>query len=173
MPIDLTGEYTEEYFFLDNRTRSGRAGYEVLQVFTSDSKRWLVNRGWTPLTRNRKIFPEITYPKKTIRIVGFLYPVKKTHSKKDQEQKISLRIQSLDSQFTKELDLYKDLWSVRLSPDSNSVLIAEWNLISSSAERHRAYSMQWFAMAIALVILWIFTATNFAGITRNIITKNS
>lgn len=173
MPIVLTGEYMEEYYFLDNRTRNGRAGYEVLQVFTSDNKRWLVNRGWIPLNGNREVFPEITYPKEVVRIIGFLYPVNKINSEKRQEKKGSQRIQSLDSQFTKELDLYEDLWSIRLSSDSISVFIAEWNLISSSAERHRAYSIQWFAMAIVLVMLWMFTATNFASITRNIISKNN
>ncbi|BBM01244.1 SURF1 family protein [Microbulbifer sp. GL-2] len=173
MPIGLTGKYMDEYYFLDNRTRNGRAGYEVLQVFTSDNKRWLVNRGWIPLAEDREIFPEITYPKEVIRIIGFLYPVNKINSGKRQEKKGGQRIQSLDSQFTKELDLYEDHWSVRLSSDSISVFLTEWNLISSSAERHRAYSMQWFAMAIVLVMLWMFTATNFARITRNIISKNN
>ena len=36
-PVRLLGFYTDEYFLLDNRTRHGRVGYEVLQVFETGS----------------------------------------------------------------------------------------------------------------------------------------
>ncbi|WP_353375829.1 SURF1 family protein [Microbulbifer sp. NBRC 101763] len=160
-PVSLSGQYTGEYFLLDNRTRSGRAGYEVLQVFISADQRWLINRGWIPLSMNRDVLPKVFYPKNPIKIIGFLYPVAKKTLNNLSAQEKNRRIQLLDKNLMKKLDLYDASWVIRLSADSNSALVTDWNFIKNSAERHRAYSVQWFCMAIALVILWVFAATNF------------
>ncbi|MFA0809642.1 SURF1 family protein [Microbulbifer epialgicus] len=172
-PVILTGKYSEEIYFLDNRTRRGRAGYEVLQVFNSNDRRWLINRGWVAMPLSRKIYPEITYPKTMMTIIGFLHPIDDKYTQTSYKKLDDRRVQYIDSWFADEIKLTEKLWVVRLTADSHSALETGWNLVNSSPDRHRAYSVQWFSMSIALVILWMFAATNFARLSRNKITRKS
>lgn len=48
-------------FLLDNRTRDGRAGYEVLTPLRlADGRQLLVNRGWLPSDGRRDRLPEVS-----------------------------------------------------------------------------------------------------------------
>jgi surfeit locus 1 family protein len=57
----VTGEWdAARQFLLDNRTRDGRAGYEVLTPLRLVDGRWLlVNRGWLPFEGRRDRLPEV------------------------------------------------------------------------------------------------------------------
>ena len=59
--IAVEGEWDgSRQFLLDNRTRDGRAGYEVLTPLRLADGRWvLVNRGWVPFTGYRDRLPEV------------------------------------------------------------------------------------------------------------------
>lgn len=162
--IRLSGRYTGEYYLLDNRTRNGRAGYEVLQVFASSGQRWLINRGWVVAPPQRDQLPEITWPPADKVVTGFLYPVTETTTTKRFTN--DRRIQQIDSAFAGSLDLAQPRWSVRLSADSDTALVTGWQLINSPPERHRAYAVQWFAMAAALLLLWLFAATRLQRLLR-------
>mgnify|MGYP000217777496 CR=1 FL=1 len=163
-PVRLRGHYTDEYHLLDNRTRGGRAGYEVLQVFVSAEQRWLVNRGWIAAPPERGRLPEIVRPPAARAITGFLYPVEETAEAP--RSATGTRIQQLDSAFAGSLNLARPRWSIRLSADSDTALVTDWQLINSPPERHRAYAAQWFAMATALVILWLVAATRAPQLLR-------
>lgn len=167
-PVRLLGFYTDEYFLLDNRTRNGRVGYEVLQVFETGSgdtpkARWLINRGWLPAGSHRSELPEVRYPLAAKVITGFLYPariegqgVTPPHS----------RIQSPQELSTRQLALSQPAWQIRLSADSDTAFTTDWHLITTSPQKHTGYAVQWFAMATALLLLWLLTATNLRQILR-------
>ncbi|QFT53007.1 SURF1 family protein [Microbulbifer sp. THAF38] len=167
LPVKLTGKYSSNYFLLDNRTRRGQVGYEVLQIFISGNQRWLVNRGWIPLPESRAITPEVSYPDDATTILGFIYPVEYSESLSSNEKLFHQRIQAVNRKFTDSLDLSYKAWTLRLSADSESSLVTDWKLINSNSDRHIAYAVQWFAMAVALFILWLLTATNFTRLCRN------
>lgn len=59
--VRLRGEWEpDRQFLLDNRTRDGRAGYEVLTPLRlEDGRRVLVNRGWVPFSGRRDRLPEV------------------------------------------------------------------------------------------------------------------
>lgn len=166
-PVRLLGYYTDEYFYLDNRTRNGRVGYEVLQVFVSGQQRWLINRGWLAADSQRSQLPEITYPLAAKVITGFLYPV--SAGGKDAIIGLHARIQEIGTALTENLELAEPNWSIRLSADSDTALVTDWQFVNSSPERHRAYAFQWFSMAGVLIILWLLAATNI----RNMITARN
>lgn len=156
-PIRLTGRYTDEHYLLDNRTRNGRIGYEALQVFESSDQRWLVNRGWLAAPSRRDALPEVQRPHGDRVITGFLYPV--VAGGESTEGTKGGRIQQIDGAFAGSLELARPGWSLRLSADSDTALVTDWQLINSPPERHRAYAVQWFAMAAALLLLWLYAAT--------------
>ena len=60
--LTVSGEWDEgRQFLLDNRTRDGRAGYEVLTPLRLEDGRWLlVNRGWVPFSGYRDTLPDVT-----------------------------------------------------------------------------------------------------------------
>lgn len=160
-PVRLLGHYTDEYFYLDNRTRNGRAGYEVLQVFKTGQERWLINRGWIAAKARRSALPEIAYPRAAKVITGFLYPVDESASAATQvNDERDLRIQSLDRDLTDTLALAQPAWHIRLSADSDTALVTDWQLVNVNPERHQGYAVQWFSMAATLFILWVLAATN-------------
>jgi cytochrome oxidase assembly protein ShyY1 len=166
LPVKLDGNYSDEYFLLDNRTRTGKVGYEVLQVFISGEQRWLINRGWIPFSASRDVMPEVNYPKYKIKINGFLYPVENLKSIETKEKIIKRRIQIVNKEIVQNMMLSNNNWIVRLSADSESAFITDWQLVNSSVDRHIAYAIQWFAMATALFFLWLFTATNFIKVNK-------
>lgn len=59
--VSVSGRWeSERQFLLDNRTRDGRAGYEVLTPLQLEDGRWLiVNRGWVPFSGYRERLPDI------------------------------------------------------------------------------------------------------------------
>ncbi|MFZ9708176.1 MAG: SURF1 family protein [Steroidobacteraceae bacterium] len=59
--VEVSGHWdTERSFLLDNRTRDGRAGYEVLTPLQlADGRVLLVNRGWIPFDGYRDRLPQV------------------------------------------------------------------------------------------------------------------
>lgn len=59
--VRVSGRWdVERQFLLDNRTRDGRAGYEVLTPLQLADGRWLiVNRGWVPFEGYRDRLPPV------------------------------------------------------------------------------------------------------------------
>lgn len=60
--VEISGRWdAKRQFLLDNRTRAGRAGYDVLTPLQLDDDRWLiVNRGWVPFEGYRDRLPEVS-----------------------------------------------------------------------------------------------------------------
>ncbi|MCO1333047.1 SURF1 family protein [Microbulbifer sp. OS29] len=160
--VKLYGYYQDAIYFLDNRTRNGRVGYEVLQVFSTPDSNWLINRGWVALGDGRKSLPKLNIQKGFHLVHGYLYPVDSiSNLNPPLSDKLNRRIQKVDRNFTQGLHVSEKNWSVRLFADSATALVTEWNFLNSGPERHRAYAFQWFSMAIAILFLWAYTATRF------------
>ena len=178
-PVRLLGFYTDEYFYLDNRTRNGRVGYEILQVFEtgnthSGKARWLINRGWLPAGSDRTRLPEVAYPLAAKVITGFLYENTTGYSAVEPDSPIAkskpekhARIQQLDGSIGNVLNLEQPSWHIRLSADSDTALLTDWQLLSTKPQKHQGYAVQWFAMSAALVVLWLLGATNIRTVVRD------
>ncbi|MBY6190781.1 SURF1 family protein [Microbulbifer agarilyticus] len=172
-PVRLLGFYTDEYFLLDNRTRNGRVGYEVVQVFETGSggeekARWLINRGWIPGNSHRDQLPQVSYPLAAKVITGFLYPNGDSTEDTDALPAVAVhgRIQSLAQQRAHSIGLQQADWHIRLSADSDTALVTDWKLLTTSPAKHTGYAVQWFAMAFALMVMWLLAATNLQQIVR-------
>ena len=51
-------------------------------------------------------------------------------------------------------------YSVRLDAASPAALDVHWPLLNTQPEKHRAYALQWFSMAFALVCLYLAYSSN-------------
>ena len=166
MPVSLQGYYDNQHtFLLDNRVHQGRVGFEVVSPFVTDSGHHvLVNRGWLPMGRTRADLPDIEAVPGNVQLQGKVYvPLGEPFTLGEQAQQSGWPriIQSLDpqAQFA-ELDLPPSAstfpYSIRLAEQAPGVLVRSWPLISTQPEKHRAYAVQWFAMALALLALFIY-----------------
>ncbi|WGL15308.1 hypothetical protein PVT68_11060 [Microbulbifer bruguierae] len=173
IPVRLTGFYTDEFFYLDNRTRNGRVGYEILQVFETGNSsqgeaRWLINRGWLPAGSDRTKVPAVAYPLAAKVITGFLYPSITNDQAQTRQVRLAphSRIQQLGPSFNESLNLNHASWHIRLSADSDTAFLTNWQLVNIRPQKHIAYAVQWFSMAVALLVLWLLAATNLKQIVR-------
>ncbi|WP_415886763.1 SURF1 family protein [Neptuniibacter sp. QD37_6] len=153
----------ERYFLLDNRVRKGRAGYEVVALFTADSGRnVLVNLGWVLASLNRGIKPEVVLPEGQQTISGSVRVIEKGFAlsgddlAEDQWPKV---IQQLDvEKISSRLVTSIDALELRLTEPLLSGLDLNWPVENMKPEKHLGYAFQWFAMAFALLCLLIWSA---------------
>lgn len=157
-PVTLSGEYEEYTWFLDNRTRDGAAGYEVLTLFSPEQGQSLVvNRGWVLAPRRRDELPEVTTPTGTVVLSGRLseYPEPPVLMEASSEQTDwPRRVQSLNRTDVEALGVSVAPLVLRLSgPGQPGAYRADWTPDLMGPQTHYGYATQWFSLALALIIL--------------------
>lgn len=157
----ITGHFDNQYtFLLDNKIYKGQVGYEVFTLFQADHMKSpiLVDRGFLPSTRSRNQLPAVRPIIGTTTITGMLnHPpgyVKYGQIIPDHTIIWPLRIEYLN---LKEIGPYisRSLYPyiVNLTPNDPAAYPIEWQIVSLSPERHLGYAVQWFALALTLLIL--------------------
>ena len=162
--VELRGYYdnTKQYL-IDNQIVNGQAGYFVLTPFKIKGMDLsiLVNRGWVVLNKNRLILPDIPveerqrtilgrikhFPAVGIQLAGAEIPTKGWPSV----------VQVVDSHVLAE-KLGYPLFSFQIELDQimSDGYSREWkkNTIMPP-EKHVAYAVQWFGLALTLTVLFI------------------
>lgn len=152
--IHLTGEFDHQHtFLLDNKTFKGQAGYEIYTPFKADhlSKPILIDRGWLPIGANREQLPTVQTPIGQTTVSGTLnLPPRYVAfgSIYETPMKWPLRIEFVNiAELAAVLNYPLQPYVVQLNtPDAGVVLM--------TPERHWGYAVQWFALAITLLILF-------------------
>lgn len=161
----VTGEYDVAHqFLLDNRVYQGRVGYHVLtplRLAHSDHA-ILVNRGWVPQGATRADLPDLPAPTQAVlSIEGLLdFPPEKVFVLGEGEDRDPGWPKVLQQV---RLELHADQLGVPLLPvilllaeDQPAGFVREWNPVVMGPERHVGYAVQWFSLAAALAILYIW-----------------
>jgi len=152
------GEYWPEgQVFIDNQQDQGRAGYHVLTplALAASGPYLLVNRGWVARGAQYPKPPAVDVPRGRVEVAGLLAPPVKRF--------LELSSDVIDGPVWQNLKL--DQWRVRTGKEALAlVLVAETpgaglsRVIERPAEnidKHRGYAFQWFALAVAVVALWL------------------
>jgi surfeit locus 1 family protein len=177
-PVELEGQFdNQRYFLLDNRVHAGQLGYEVLTPLRTQGNRWvLVNRGWIKGTDDRRDLPEIPTVDGTVRVTGSIY-VPPGQPFLLAEQDFSGTDWPLVAQAV-EVDKFaaalgRDVFPyvVRLDESAHGALQSNWEPINVQPEKHIGYAVQWFAMAAALVIWFVFANTNLTQLLKGAIAR--
>ncbi|MGL5743189.1 MAG: SURF1 family protein [Legionella sp.] len=162
--INVKGTYLSHQFLLDNQHHQHQFGYDVLSPLElADGTVIMIDRGWVAGDMTRRILPQAQIPKGLITVQGSVYfpsknqwvlgPVLEKKSNKVvvleriDEQLISQILQKAVSPFI-----------IRLDKQETNGFVREWETVSMPPQRHLAYALQWFVMA--LVVLIIFVALN-------------
>ena len=147
----------ERQFLLDNQTRAGRVGFNVLTPFRpKDGGLFLVDRGWVPLGASRLNLPDVSIPAEPLRFEGSIYvPYKKAFSLggiDDGEVGWPRIIQFLDFQtLGKRLGEPLRPFTLRLDPAAGHGYRRDWPITAALPDKHLAYAFQWFALAVGTV----------------------
>ncbi|MDP5029849.1 MAG: SURF1 family protein [Paraglaciecola sp.] len=160
-PIQLSGLADEQrYFLLDNKIQQGKVGYEVVVPVTTLQGRVLVNFGWVAAPRLRAELPDVQLPiiedeysgRVSIPLNNSL--IKETARfnqqwpKVMQQMDIALMAQHYQQDFLP--------FVVLLDPQENVPYLRNWQPVVMPPEKHVAYAIQWFLLAFAALITFVF-----------------
>ncbi|MEJ2361814.1 MAG: SURF1 family protein [Gammaproteobacteria bacterium] len=161
--LQIDGKFFDKYqIFIDNKIHQDRVGYDVVTPMQigSSNQYVLVNRGWVPMGRTRADLPVIKTPKTDISIVGIAkYHTKDVVSFGDGNRSNKgwpAVVRWVDIKaIAKETKLDLVPFMLLLDPKSPYGYVRHWKFINMPPAKHMSYAVQWFAMAAALVIIYL------------------
>jgi surfeit locus 1 family protein len=178
LPVSLRGEYLTGFdFLLDNRIQQGKYGVEVLSVLrlSQSGQLVLVNRGWLAADASRQQLPSVPAAVGELQLTGRIY-VPPGEAYLLAEQVLAgpwpQRIQAIDVPLMASLLVTEGLgeslfpYSVRIDAGQRSALSVNWQVINVSPAKHTGYAVQWFSMALALFIIFVFRSSNLWQVLR-------
>lgn len=161
--VVASGHYlAQRQLLLDNQVWQGRAGYRVWTPLRLDDGRLvLVDRGWVPLGRDRAHPPSPPAPAGAVRVTGYLRDLPKPG--------LRLRAPGVCTQtgWPRALN-YPTAEQVACqytAPVVAGLLLLgeaapggfarDWSDVGMPPRRHIGYAVQWYAMAVAVVVIFI------------------
>lgn len=166
--VEATGRFdAQRQFLLDNKVHQGRAGYQVITPLLLENSKQaiLVNRGWLPQTASRQQLPSIPTPSDVLHVRGKL----KTNVDKNfhlgesgvQQHSWPQVIQWLDiKQIKKSLGYQVFPYVILQDADNPAGFVRDWYIKKITPEKNTSYAVQWFALALALIIIFLVVNTH-------------
>ncbi len=160
--VHATGNYTDPNVLLDNRTRFGKAGFDVLSPFRlANGHTVLVERGWIAGASTRDRNPEITTPTTPTQIDGYVGPPAfsglRMSAAADTVENLEpglLRVQRIDLEtLAPYVGTALQPYIVYLDAGALHGYDRRRPIPGDGSARHQAYATQWFSMATILVII--------------------
>jgi surfeit locus 1 family protein len=162
--VQAVGQYDSNHqYLLDNQVSKGRAGYFVLTPFRLKeiNKAVLINRGWIPLGKSRTDLPDIRVEQKEITLtgrinhfprVGLILPGAQMPAKGWPAVVQVINIEVLNKQGDYPLLGFQ----IELGKAAEDGFTREWQEPDTmTPEKHIAYAVQWFLLAITLTVLFV------------------
>ncbi|HYF98052.1 MAG TPA: SURF1 family protein [Coxiellaceae bacterium] len=162
--LKLQGTYDNAHsFLLDNSISQHQVGFQVLTPFhiVGYDKAILINRGWIAGNPNRDVLPKIPLVQGKQLISGIYnsFPTKsfvlaKSKASTQWPQIIErLKQSEIENLLGQNIDSHLIL----LDPGLKGGFRREWAPVQTMPpERHFGYAIQWFALALTLVIIYFF-----------------
>jgi surfeit locus 1 family protein len=166
--VEAQGHYDgSRQILIDNMTNAdGRAGYFVITPFLLSDGAWiLVNRGWVPLGVSRAVLPDVTVPAAERTLRGRADHLPAAGIRMGQPARLSGPFPAV-ANFPTAAEiaglLNEPTWSraadaVLLDADQPDGYVRQWQAPGFPPMRHIAYAVQWFGLALALIIIYIVT----------------
>lgn len=149
---------TDNLIYLDNQIEAGKVGYQILLPLNTDLGLLLVNFGWIQAGQYRQQLPSVSLPKGVMKLSGTSYiptinpMITETASANGNWP---LLVQSIDLTFIgRALEQPVLPFVMQLDPAHPSGLVRNWQAVVMAPEKHYAYALQWFALAIASLIIY-------------------
>lgn len=164
VPVKLLIELLpDKIFLLDNRTLQGRVGYEVIvPVRVDEGSLWLASLGWVQASPRRDRLPDVSLQQQRLQVEGMLAHPARSITLGDVPAELGWprRVQAVDlEQISQALAQRVEPALLHLSTRISEQVIPRSNIhIGVTPQRHVGYAVQWFALAVTLV-LWLVWAS--------------
>jgi surfeit locus 1 family protein len=164
-PAVAVGHYDGDHqILIDNQTAEGKVGYFVLTPFilSEGHKAVLVNRGWIQSNRDRKTLPDIVIRKNQTQVSGRLNHFPSVGIKLAGADQPTAGwpavVQIADSTvLSARLGYPVFPFMLELDKQAPEGYRREWHEAAAMPpEKHVAYAMQWFGLAFALAMLFVW-----------------
>lgn len=154
---------TDMNILLDNQVLNGVAGYFVYTLFKLERQDiWVwVNRGWVATGSRRDAIPDVVLGEGVYNISGSIKAPPKTGILLADNVIEPLgegvyRLQKFVLSDIQKLSKFKfSPYIIRLDSDSSAGFVRQWQAVGFGKERHKGYAFQWFAMATAVLCIYL------------------
>lgn len=146
------------YFLVHGQYHEGRNGLWVMGLIDTDVGRFIVNRGWISVPANARVEPAISQPDRTLDIKGVFWPYSEPTRPNDEplDHEWPIHLPHPDIQFMAGRTGAHSI-ELRLSGESDGVLIPAPLKLEFSAAMHWSYAVQWlFIGALIAGGFWFF-----------------
>jgi len=159
----IDGHYVlDKQIFIDNKVHQGKTGVYVMTPFKLKNSEYsiLVNRGWVPMVIDRSSLPQIKTPAQFLKLTGKIkVSGKKPFMVGDQFQSNQgwpalmqwISFKDIESKSGLKLLPYIFL----LDEKEQGGYVRNWKPVVMQPEKSTSYAVQWFTLALALVIIYI------------------
>ena len=163
--VEMNGEFVQKpIFFLDNQIENGTVGYQAIALFrtqTNPDRLIPVNMGWLAAPGSRDELPEISIPEGQYSLSGFLYfPSNNTFVSNTYEADLAdnrIRVQEFQpNAISEELNIPLTQYTFLLETPETLGWQRDWKPQVMSPEKHQGYAVQWFSLAIACLVIFVF-----------------
>ncbi|WP_144392818.1 SURF1 family protein [Pleionea sediminis] len=164
-PVTFSGSpFSDITVYIANEPFNGRDGYHILTPvkLLSGNIVW-VNRGWVEALPDRRYLPDVKSAPEQWEDQGYAYfskgqPILFDNAIAEIKQNqwvIQGRDNKLLSTILGTMNTRALPYIIRLSPKSPHGFTREWRIVSMSENKHIAYAVQWFGLAVALMIIFV------------------
>lgn len=162
--VVVRGRYEPAFqILLDNQVNGESVGYHVLTPLRIEggAMRVLVNRGWVPVGSYRSVLPAIDTPQSMVEVIGYavvpsgkFFELAKPEEVRGGWQKVW---QNLDlKRYRAVVPFPLQPAVIRLDPASPAGgYVRDWPRPDARIEVHRGYALQWYGMAVVLVVFYL------------------
>ena len=167
--LDLRGRYdSSRQLLLDSMIHEGQAGYHVLTPFRLlGDERWLlVNRGWVRADADRQVRPQIDVSEEVREIRGQISALPRPGLRLP-------RVSANEAQAWPQVLLYPDFdeleallgmpllrYQLWLGSENSDGFVRAWEPSVLAPEQHVGYAMQWFGLAVVLVVMTVIVGVS-------------
>lgn len=160
--VSIQGSYLDgRQLLLDNQIQQKKVGFNVFSPLQlSDGRVVLVDRGWLPHAEYRDQQPAVKVGNSLRTIEGYAYtPFSdglRLGSVDNDQLSWPRMIQYIDYQQLQDvLGIGLIPVVIRLSPEASDGYLREWPVVAFGPERHLGYAVQWYALALAMVVIFL------------------
>lgn len=161
MPVSLSGKVLPQWqWLLDNQLFEGQVGYQVLSGVQTANGIVLVNFGWIAGSRVRSEWPDVTLPSELSKVQGVVtapsdnpFVNSSVAEKRYQKGQQVYRIQAVNTAQQAQQSGLALLPQVVLLTESSATFSRRWTPVNMPPEKHLAYAIQWFGLAIAAGVI--------------------
>jgi surfeit locus 1 family protein len=157
--VTVRGEWdATRTILVDNRVHGGRPGYHVVTPLRPEgATRWvLVNRGWAPGGASRTELPRVPVRAGVVTVEGVaVVPPGKVFELGEVSPGDTVWPNLVLDRYAKWSGLDVAPVVVQQTNDAGDGLVRDWPRPDFGIDKHKAYALQWYALAAVTVILYV------------------